>query len=112
LVIGLSYWLGLRAVFIEPSVALASFTMAAVTLSFVVPLGPGGLGAFEAAAVVALSLFDVQLEAAIAFAILAHAFQLGTALLLAAIAVTTQRIDYRALLLETKKPEADAGSGS
>jgi hypothetical protein len=59
-----------------------------------------------------LSLFDVQLEAAIAFAILAHAFQLGTALLLAAIAVATQRIDYRALLRATKTPEADAGSGS
>lgn len=111
-VIGLSYWLGLRAVFIEPSVALASFAMAAVTLSFVVPLGPGGLGAFEAAAVIALSLFGVRLEAAIAFAILAHALQLGSALLLAAIAVATQGIDYRAVLLAAKKPEAQAGSGA
>jgi glycosyltransferase 2 family protein len=105
-VIGLSYWLGLRAVYIEPSAALASFTMAAVTLSFIVPLGPGGLGAFEAAAVIALSLFGVRLEAAIAFAILAHALQLGSALLLAAIAVATQGIDYRALLLAAKKPQA------
>jgi uncharacterized protein (TIRG00374 family) len=97
-VIGASYWFGLRAVSIEPSAAAASFTMSAVALSFVVPLGPGGLGAFEAAAVVALSLFDVPLEAAIPFAVIAHAFQLGSALLLAMLAVATQKVDYRSLL--------------
>jgi len=97
-VIGASYWFGLRAVSIEPSVAAASFTMSAIALSFIVPLGPGGLGAFEAAAVVALSLFNVPLEAAIAFAVIAHAFQLGSALLLAMLAVSTQKVDYRALL--------------
>jgi len=97
-VIGVSYWFGLRAVSIEPSVAAASFAMSAVALSFIVPLGPGGLGAFEAAAVVALSLFDIPLEAAIAFAVIAHAFQLGSALLLAILAVTTQKVDYRSLL--------------
>jgi uncharacterized membrane protein YbhN (UPF0104 family) len=69
-----------------------------VALSFIVPLGPGGLGAFEAAAVVALSVFDVPLEAAIPFAVIAHAFQLGSALLLAMLAVTTQKVDYRSLL--------------
>lgn len=97
-VIGASYWFGLRAVSIEPSVAAASFAMSAVALSFIVPLGPGGLGAFEAAAVVSLSVFDVPLEAAIPFAVIAHAFQLGSALLLAMLAVTTQKVDYRSLL--------------
>lgn len=97
-VIGASYWFGLRAVSIEPSVAAASFTMSAIALSFIVPLGPGGLGAFEAAAVVALSLFKVPLEAAIPFAVIAHAFQLGSALVLAMLAVTTQKVDYRSLL--------------
>lgn len=109
-VIGLSYWLGLRAVSIHPSVASASFTMAAVALSFVVPLGPGGLGAFEAAVVVSLALFEVPLEASIPFALIAHAFQLGSALLLAAIAVTTQKIDYRALVSAAQKPGATSGS--
>lgn len=97
-VIGASYWFGMRAVAIEPSVAAASFVMSAVALSFIVPLGPGGLGAFEAAAVVALSVFNVPLEAAIPFAVIAHAFQLGSALLLAMLAVTTQKVDYRSLL--------------
>lgn len=108
-VIGASYWFGLRAVSIEPSVAAASFTMAAVTLSFAVPLGPGGLGAFEAAAVVALGLFDVPLEAALPFAVIAHAFQLGSGLLVATLAVTTQKIDYRSLLKAAQKPDATTG---
>jgi len=107
--IGLSYWFGMRAVFIEPSVASASFAMAAVALSFIVPLGPGGLGAFEAAVVVALALFDVPLEAAIPFAIIAHAIQLGSALLLAAIVVITQKIDYRSLVTAAEKPGATLG---
>jgi uncharacterized protein (TIRG00374 family) len=108
-VIGASYWFGLRAVSIEPSVAAASFTMSAIALSFIVPLGPGGLGAFEAAAVVALSLFNVPLEAAVAFAVIAHAFQLGSALLLAMLAVSTQKVDYRALLKAAQKPDASSG---
>lgn len=108
-VIGASYWFGLRAVSIEPSAAAASFTMAAVALSFVVPLGPGGLGAFEAAAVVALSVFEVPLEAAIPFAVIAHAFQLGSALLLAMLAVTIQKIDYRSLMKAAQKPDIASG---
>ena len=48
--------------------------MAAVTLSFAVPLGPGGMGAFEASSVLALAVFDVPLEPAIAFAVIAHLF--------------------------------------
>jgi len=109
-VVGLSYWLGMRAVSIEPTIASTSFVMAAITLSFVIPLGPGGLGAFEAAAVVALSLFKVPLEAAIPFAVIAHAFQLGAALLVAGIAVTTQKINYRDLLAAAEKRPAASGT--
>jgi glycosyltransferase 2 family protein len=109
-IIGASYWMGLRAVSIEPTMARACFTMAAVTLSFIVPLGPGGLGAFETAAVVALSVFGVPLEAAIPFAIVAHAFQLASVLFLAAIAVTVQKIDYRSLLSATSKSRSPANT--
>jgi uncharacterized protein (TIRG00374 family) len=109
MVIGASYWFGLRAVSIAPSVAAASFTMAAVTLSFAVPLGPGGLGAFEASAVVALAVFNVPLEAAIPFAVIVHALQLGSALLVATLAVTTQKVDYRSLLKAAQKRDASSG---
>ena len=102
-VIGLSYWFGLRAVFPDSSPVAALFSMAAVTLSFVVPLGPGGMGAFEAAAIGALSLFRVPIEAALAFAILAHSFQLLVILLFTVMAVFLQRIDYRSLWAAAKK---------
>ena len=102
-IIGLSYWFGLRAVFADASPAGAAFSMAAVTLSFVVPLGPGGMGAFEAAAIGALALFRVPIEAALAFAILAHSFQLLVVLLFTALAVLVQRIDYRSLWAAAEK---------
>ena len=66
----------------------------------------GGLGAFEAAAVVALALFNVPLEAAIAFAVIAHAFQLGSALVLATLTVIMQKVDYRSLLKAAQKPDS------
>ena len=45
----------------------------------------------------ALAVFDVPLEAAIAFAIIAHVFQLGVVLTFALIAVLIGRLDYRSL---------------
>jgi uncharacterized protein (TIRG00374 family) len=92
-----SYWFGLRAVLPEAPLAAGPFSAAAIALGFVVPLGPAGLGAFEAASVLALAVFDVPLEAAIAFAIIAHVFQLAVVLTFALIAVLTGRLDYRSL---------------
>lgn len=100
----LSYWFGLQAVLPGAPPAAAAFNMAAVALSFVIPLGPGGLGAFEAASVLALAVFNVPLEAAIAFAVISHALQLGCLLLFAFIAVATRQIDYAAL---RARPEKD-----
>ena len=102
---GLSYWFGLRAVFPDASVAGAVFNMASVTLSFVVPLGSGGMGAFEAASVLALAVFGVPLEAAIAFAVIAHMLQLGSVLLFTALAVLTRQIDYKSLRSGAQKRE-------
>jgi uncharacterized protein (TIRG00374 family) len=92
-----SYCFGLRAVYPEVTMAAGPFTAAAIALGFVVPLGPAGLGAFEAASVLALAVFGVPLEAAIAFAIIAHVFQLGVVLTFALMAVLTRRLDYRSL---------------
>lgn len=94
---GLSYWFGLRAVFPEAPAAAAAFNMSAVTLSFAIPLGLGGMGAFEAASVLSLALFGIPLEAAIAFAVIAHAFQLGSVILFTTAALLTGQIDYRSL---------------
>jgi len=101
---GLSYWLGLRAFALDPPAAAAIFNMAAVTLSFAVPLGPGGMGAFEASSVLALSVFDVPLAAAIAFAIVAHVCQLGSILLFAAISALTHPVHLQSLRRDYEKP--------
>lgn len=92
-----SYWLGLRAFLVEPPVAAAAFNMSAVALSFAVPLGPGGLGAFEASSVLALSVFDIPLEVAISTAVIGHIFQLGSALLFTGLAALGGQIDLRSL---------------
>ena len=93
--VGLSYWEGLTAVVPGASPASAAFNMAAVTLSFVVPLGPAGLGSFEAASVLSLGVFGVPLEGAVAFAIIAHTMQFVCVILFAGLAVLTGQIDYR-----------------
>jgi uncharacterized membrane protein YbhN (UPF0104 family) len=77
--------------------------MAVTALSFAVPLGPGGMGAFEASSVLALAVFDVPLEPAIAFAVIAHLFQLGSVAAFAAVAVLTGHIDYRSLWSSAEK---------
>ncbi len=93
----LSYWFAIHAIWPSISLAGAAYAAAAVALSFVVPLTPGGLGVFHAAAVLALSLFGVPAEPALAFAIVMHAFQLGSVLMLAVVALLCQGISVRAL---------------
>jgi glycosyltransferase 2 family protein len=94
----LSYWLGIRAVISGVSFAAAGFTVGAVGLSFIVPIAPGGFGVFHAAAVFALSAFGVPVEPALAFAIIAHALQLISVLVLAAITSLATGLDPRAML--------------
>lgn len=101
--VGLSYWEGLRAVVPGASPAGATFNMAAVTLSVVVPLGPAGLGSFEAVSVLSLGVFGVPLEGAIAFAIIAHAMQLACVVVFAGVAVLTRQIDYSSFRTPTTK---------
>jgi uncharacterized protein (TIRG00374 family) len=103
-VIIFSYWYGASAVWPSVSFAAAAFAAGAVALSFVVPLAPGGFGVFHAAVVLALSLFGVPAEPALAFAIVAHVFQLGSVLVLAVVAVICQRISIRSLTAIRQTP--------
>jgi len=101
--IWLSYALGLSAVHEQVPPAASAFNMAVMALSFAVPLGPGGMGAFEASSVLALTIFDVPLEPAIAFAVIAHLFQLASVAAFAVVAVLTGHIDYRSLWSSAEK---------
>ena len=77
---------------------------AAIALSFVVPLGPAGLGAFEVASVLsARGVRRSRLSQRIAFAVISHVFQLAMVLSLALLAASTQRLDYSSLKAAAEK---------
>ncbi len=90
--ISLSFWLGLHSVWADISPAAAAFAASAVTLSFLLPIAPAGIGLFQGAAVLALQLFGVSASAALAFGILAHALQVGAILTLAAMSLAWQAV--------------------
>ncbi len=92
-----SFWFGIRAVWPEASVMAAALAVGAVALSFAVPVAPGGFGVFHGAVVLALSLFGIPVEPALAFAIVAHAFQIGSVLVFGMIAMIWQGISIRSL---------------
>jgi uncharacterized membrane protein YbhN (UPF0104 family) len=92
-----SYWLGVKAVWPTAPFAAGGFAAAAVALSFALPATPGGVGVFHAVAVLALSLYGVPMEAALAAAIVCHALQLTSVLLLAGVALASQGITVKSL---------------
>jgi uncharacterized protein (TIRG00374 family) len=94
-----SYWLGSIAIFPATSPAAAAFAASVVALSFVVPLTPAGIGVFHAAMVLALSVYGMPAEIALAVAIVVHGVLLCTFFALAIIAVIAQRIDLQSLTL-------------
>jgi hypothetical protein len=93
----LSYWLGILAVGSDVPAAAGAFVAGAVALSFVFPAAPGAIGVFHAVTVLALSLFNIPAEAALACAIICHAFQLASVLLLAGVALVSQGLSVRSL---------------
>lgn len=96
-VMATSYWFGARAVWPDTPFAAGAFTAGAIALSFAVPTPPGGVGVFHAVTIVALSLFGLPIEVALACAILCHALQLGSVLILAAVALVVQGVSIRSL---------------
>lgn len=93
----LNYWFGTVATWPSASLAAAAFTASTAALVFVVPLTPAGLGVFHGACVLALAVFGVPFEPALAFAIAAHALQVSSVLVLAAIVFLSKRLSLRAL---------------
>ncbi len=93
----LSYWLGAIAIFPQTSPIAAAFTAAAVALSFVIPLTPAGIGIFQAAAILALSLYGVPAESALAISIVVHAVFIVCVFMIALFALIIQRVGVRSL---------------
>lgn len=92
-----SYWFGVGSVWPQVTFGASAFAAATVALSFIVPIAPGGFGVFHGAVVLALTIFSVPVEPAIAFAIVAHVFQLGSVLIFGVLSMLAQGISFRAL---------------
>jgi uncharacterized protein (TIRG00374 family) len=92
-----SFWFGIIAIWPSGSFAAGAFAAGAIALSSIMPVSPGGIGVFHAVVVLALSLFDVPAEPGLAIAIIIHAFQLGSVLILASVSLTWQGISVRSL---------------
>jgi uncharacterized protein (TIRG00374 family) len=70
---GLEYWLVLRAFIPEADLMWAFFMLTITLLGAAVPSIPGYIGVFEAAGVLALSVFDVPGAQALAVTVVLHA---------------------------------------
>ena len=73
LCLGLSGWFLLLGTRIDGGFAAALLVLVATNLVLVLPSSPAGLGAFEAAAVLALAAYDVEREQALSYALVLHA---------------------------------------
>ncbi|MCS7286428.1 MAG: lysylphosphatidylglycerol synthase transmembrane domain-containing protein [Anaerolineae bacterium] len=74
-----TYYLGMRALHIPLAgwngVWQALFFMSAVNLGIMIPAAPGGLGPYQASAILALAVFGVPKEVALSASLLTHAVQ-------------------------------------
>lgn len=72
---GAIYWIVMRAMNLEASVAAAFLVMLVTSLVVVVPSSPGYIGVFHATAVFVLTtVFGVEKSAALSYAVVVHAF--------------------------------------
>lgn len=76
LLLALSNWIVLRGFGFDLDLGAGVLVVVATNLALVVPAGPGGLGPFEAAAVVALSAYGIGGSEALSYAIVLHAVNL------------------------------------
>lgn len=86
-----SFWLLTLGFDLDLPVVAGVLILAAVGFSVILPAGPGSLGVFEAATVVALAAYDVPASDALSFAFTLHAVNLLPYLVAGAIAVRFTR---------------------
>ena len=102
LLLGISGWFVLLGTDIEAGFAAALLVLVATNLVLVLPSSPAGLGAFEAAAVLALAAYDVGREQALSFALVLHALN----------AIPYIVVGYLALWLSTRRGRSGSQSAS
>ena len=102
LLLGLSGWFLLLGVDVDAGFAAALLVLVATNLVLVLPSSPAGLGAFEAAAVLALAAYDVEREQALSYALVLHALN----------ALPYVAVGYLALWLSTRRGRSGSRTAS
>lgn len=102
LLLTISGWFLLRGLGIEEGFAAALLVLVATNLVLVLPSSPAGLGAFEAAAVLALAAYNVERELALSYALVLHALN----------AVPSVVVGYAALWLSTRRGRPEQRTAS
>lgn len=102
LLLAVSGWFLLRGTEIDAGFAAALLVLVATNLVLVLPSSPAGLGAFEAAAVVALAAYGVEREQALSYALVLHALN----------ALPYIVVGYGALVLSTRRGPSGSRSAS
>lgn len=79
---GVEYWFVLRSLIMEAKIEWAYFMLTVTMLGVAIPSSPGYIGVFEAAGVLALSVFGVPGDQALAAALVQHAlvYSIGSGL--------------------------------
>lgn len=102
LLLAVSGWFLLLGTKIDAGFAAALLVLVATNLVLVLPSSPAGLGAFEAAAVLALAAYDVGREQALSYALVLHALN----------ALPYVAVGYLALWLSTRRDRSGPRTAS
>jgi hypothetical protein len=87
---GLSTWLLLRAFVPEATVGMGFFVLVVIGLGIAVPSAPGAIGVWQAAAVAALSAFQVEKTLAVSFGLVNHLANFALLSVLGAVALARE----------------------
>jgi uncharacterized protein (TIRG00374 family) len=93
-----SSWAGMWAVGIEPRLEIVLLVLVATSASQAVPSSPGYIGVYHFVASWALTQFGIDQPAALAFAVVTHAFSYGSLVVVGLIALWTGGYSFGDLL--------------
>lgn len=96
IVLGVSYWLVMRAFDLGLSPIAGELVVIGIGLAMVLPSSPAALGVFEAATVVVLRAYDVDNSTALSYALLLHALNIIPLFAVAIAGVGVRRIRVHA----------------
>lgn len=106
-----NYWVLVGFALPVPPTA-AVLVVCTVALGMVIPSSPGYIGVFESLVVLALSLFGIDRELALAYALVAHGISYASLSLLGVIGLWKESLSYDEVRAKVREMSAGEGAGS